>query len=47
MILDLRARELYGVDANQAVQIVIEINQAKFDAPVTDACNRHLATADA
>jgi hypothetical protein len=38
--------KLYGVDADQALLIVIEINQVKFDASVADTRNRHLATAD-
>jgi hypothetical protein len=44
---DLRARELQGVDADQALEIVIKINQIEFDASVTDARNGHLATSDA
>jgi hypothetical protein len=43
---DLRARELHGVDADQAQKIVIEINQVEFDASATDARNGHLATAE-
>ena len=41
---DLRAGELKRIDADQAQQVVIEIDETEFDPTVADARDRHLAT---
>jgi hypothetical protein len=43
---DFRARELQGVDADQALEAMVEVDQVEFDPPAPDARDRHLATAD-
>src|ERR1700733_2640602 len=43
---DRGARKFHGIDANQALKIVIEIDEAKLDPPVTNARDCHLATTE-
>ena len=46
-IHDFRDRgtcKFHGIDANQALKIVIEVDQAKFDPPIANARDCYLAT---